>query len=224
MVNRKIIAIGAEAVLYLEYWLGLTVLVKERRPKGYRRIEFDNYIRRTRTINEARTMIRTRELGIPVPRVYDVDPVNMRIRMEYLNGVPLVSLLMSSGDEASNVVINYIRVMGNYIGMLHRNGILHGDPTLANALIVEGKLYLIDFGLSEILGRAPTRQDAKILYKLALDLNVTLRSLEALCKDQSQLLFTEFLNGYKDTIGSELASRVQAMVNRIRKMVRYAVR
>ncbi len=34
---HKPIAIGAEAVLYLEDWLGLTVLVKERVPKGYRR-------------------------------------------------------------------------------------------------------------------------------------------------------------------------------------------
>ncbi len=170
-------------------------------------------------------MLRARELGVPVPKIYDVDLVNMRIRMEYLNGTPLVRLLMDN-EELDDLIINYIRTMGNYIGILHRNGIVHGDPTPANALIVNNdKLYLIDFGLSEILGRAPNAQDIRMLYKLALDLNVTLRSFEALRKDQSRLLFTEFLNGYKGAMGGpELTGRVESIVNRIRRMVRYAVR
>ncbi|MGC8606023.1 MAG: KEOPS complex kinase/ATPase Bud32 [Vulcanisaeta sp.] len=223
-MNRRLIAIGAEAVLYLEDWLGLIVLVKERVPKGYRRAEFDNYIRKLRTINEARAMIRARELGIPVPRIYDVDLVNMRIRMEYLNGIPLVRLLMNNSEGINDVIINYIRTMGNHIGILHRNGIVHGDPTPANVLIVGDKLYLIDFGLSEMLGRMPMTQDIRMLHKLALDLNVTLRSFEALRKDQSQFLFMEFLNGYRDAMGLELAGKVQAIISKIRKMVRYAVR
>ncbi|WP_243666845.1 hypothetical protein [Vulcanisaeta sp. JCM 16159] len=66
-MSRKPIAIGAEAVLYLEDWLGLTVLVKERVPKGYRGIEFDNYIRRSRTINEARAMLRLGSWAYPCP-------------------------------------------------------------------------------------------------------------------------------------------------------------
>lgn len=222
-MDRKVIAVGAEAVLYLEDWLGLTVLVKERVPKGYRRVEFDNYIRRLRTINEARAMIKARELGIPVPRVYDVDVINTRIRMEYLSGVPLVKLIMGNA-ALDNEVINYVRIMGNYVGTLHRSGIVHGDPTPANALIVGDRLYLIDFGLSEILGRAPTVQDIRTLYRLALDLNVTLRSFEALRKDQSKSLFTEFLSGYRSAVGPELASRAESLVNRIRRMVRYAVR
>ncbi|WP_243666846.1 AarF/UbiB family protein [Vulcanisaeta sp. JCM 16159] len=162
-------------------------------------------------------------MGIPVPRIYDVDLVSMRIRMEYLNGIPLVKLLVDN-EKTNDVIINYVRTMGNYVGILHRNGVVHGDPTPANALIVGDRLYLIDFGLSEVLGRTPTAQDVRILYKLALDLNVALRSFEALRKDQSQLLFTEFLNGYRDAMGPELTGRVQAMVNRLRRMVRYAVR
>ncbi|WP_243669087.1 hypothetical protein [Vulcanisaeta sp. JCM 16161] len=66
-MSRKPIAIGAEAVLYLEDWLGMTVLVKERVPKGYRRAEFDNYIRRLRTINEARAMLRLGSWAYPCP-------------------------------------------------------------------------------------------------------------------------------------------------------------
>ncbi len=162
-------------------------------------------------------------MGIPVPRIYDVDLVNMRIRMEYLNGVPLVKFLMSN-EGLNDKVINYVRIMGNYVGILHRGGIVHGDPTPANALVVDDKLYLIDFGLSEILGRPPNAQDIRMLYKLALDLNVTLRSFEALHKDQSNFLFTEFLNGYRSAMGPELTDRVKSMVNRIRRMVRYAVR
>ncbi|MGC9153321.1 MAG: KEOPS complex kinase/ATPase Bud32 [Vulcanisaeta sp.] len=222
-MNRRLIAIGAEAVLYLEDWLGLIVLVKERVPKGYRRAEFDNYIRRYRTINEVRAMIRARELGIPVPQVFDVDLLNMRIRMEYLRGISLVKLLLGN-DEVSNEVLSYVRTMGNYLGLLHKNGIVHGDPTPANMLIVNGKLYMIDFGLSEILGRTPTLQDLRALYKLAIDINVTMRSFEALRKDKSQVLFRDFFQGYEESLGKDLASRVHALMGRIRRMVRYAVK
>jgi TP53 regulating kinase-like protein len=221
MMERRVIAIGAEAVLYLENWLGITVLVKERVPKGYRRVEFDNYLRKLRTINEARAMIRAAELGIPVPRVFDVDLVNMRIRMEYLRGVSLVKLLMAG---ATNDVLNYLRIMGGYLGLLHGDGVMHGDPTPANALVVDSKLYMIDFGLSEFLGRRPSPEDSRALYKMGIDLNVMLRSLEALRKDESQELFRAFYDGYVETLGTELASRVRNYMVRIRRMVRYAIR
>ncbi|MCG2869671.1 MAG: Kae1-associated serine/threonine protein kinase [Vulcanisaeta sp.] len=222
MEGRRIIAVGAEAILYLEDWLGLTVLVKERVPKGYRRAELDNYIRKLRTINEARAMIRARKLGIPVPRIYDVDLVNMRIRMEYLRGTPLVKLITTG--EVQPQVLNYLYTMGKYLGLLHGDGLVHGDPTPANALIVGDELYLIDFGLAEFLGRRPRNNDVRALYKLAIDLNVMLRSLEALRKDLSQRLFNEFFQGYSETLGAELASRAYQFMTRIRRMVRYAVR
>ena len=41
MTNREVIAKGAEAILYLEDWLGIKVLVKERFPKRYRLSEID---------------------------------------------------------------------------------------------------------------------------------------------------------------------------------------
>jgi Kae1-associated kinase Bud32 len=221
-MRREVIAIGAEAILYLENWLGLTVLVKERVPKGYRRVELDYYIRKLRTASEARAMIRASMLGIPVPRVYDVDLVNMRIRMEYLRGTPLVKFLISGSVNAQ--VLSYLHTMGKYLGLLHSDGIIHGDPTPANILVVNDKLYLIDFGLSEFLGRRPRANDVRALYKLAVDLNVTLRSLEALRKDQSKELFNEFFQGYSEALSNDIAVRVRQFVDRIRKMVRYAVR
>jgi TP53 regulating kinase-like protein len=161
-------------------------------------------------------------LGIPVPRVYDVDLVNMRIRMEYLRGTPLVKFLISGSVNAQ--VLSYLHTMGKYLGLLHSDGIIHGDPTPANILVVNDKLYLIDFGLSEFLGRRPRANDVRALYKLAVDLNVTLRSLEALRKDQSKELFNEFFQGYSEALSNDIAVRVRQFVDRIRKMVRYAVR
>ncbi|MFP3296785.1 MAG: KEOPS complex kinase/ATPase Bud32 [Vulcanisaeta sp.] len=221
-MRREVIAIGAEAILYLENWLGLTVLVKERAPKEYRRAELDYYIRKLRTASEARAMIRASMLGIPVPRVYDVDLVNMRIRMEYLRGTPLVKFLIP--DNVNAQVLSYLHTMGKYLGLLHSDGIIHGDPTPANILVVNDKLYLIDFGLSEFLGRRPRANDVRALYKLAVDLNVALRSLEALRKDQSKELFNEFFQGYSEALSNDIAVRVRQFVDRIRKMVRYAVR
>jgi len=55
-------------------------------------------------------------------------------------------------------------------------------------------------------------------------LNVTLRSLEALRKDQSKELFNEFFQGYSEALSNDIAVRVRQFVDRIRKMVRYAVR
>ena len=221
-MRREVIAIGAEAILYLENWLGLTVLVKERAPKEYRRAELDYYIRKLRTASEARAMIRASMLGIPVPRVYDADLVNMRIRMEYLRGTPLVKFLIP--DNVNAQVLSYLHTMGKYLGLLHSDGIIHGDPTPANMLVVNDKLYLIDFGLSEFLGRRPRANDVRALYKLAVDLNVALRSLEALRKDQSKELFNEFFQGYSEALSNDIAVRVRQFVDRIRKMVRYAVR
>ncbi|WP_069806800.1 KEOPS complex kinase/ATPase Bud32 [Vulcanisaeta thermophila] len=217
----KIIAMGAEAILYLEDWLGMRVIVKERIPKGYRRREFDEYIRRFRTINEARALIRARELGVLAPVVYDVDVMNARIRMKYLRGMPLVSLIMGGLIRES---LGYMEELGVYLGRLHRAGLVHGDPTPANALVVDGKLYMIDFGLSEFLGKEPTVSDSRAMYKLAIDLNVTLRSLEALRKDAHEELFRRFYSGYSSEVGGEFASVVLRFLRRVRSLVRYAVK
>ncbi len=218
---KVVIAKGAEAVLYLEKWLGMEVLVKERPPKAYRRPELDFYIRKMRTVTEAKAMIKAAELGIPVPRIYDVDLDYMRIRMEYIREGVSMAYLINKDDPR---ILDFLRLFGKYVGLLHKTGILHGDPTPANVLIVKGGLRVIDFGLAEFLGSEPRPYDTKAIHKMAIDINVTLRSLEALRKDVANRLFEAFFEGYKEVVGPEMAERVKAMLRRIRSLVRYAVR
>jgi len=137
-MDRVIIAKGAEAILYLEDWLGLRVLVKERVRKPYRLEEVDKRIRLRRTINESRNMIIASTL-VPVPEIYDVDISRFIIRMRYINAPRLMDLLPARSD--------LLQLFAKYLAILHLNGIMHGDPTPANAL-VSSDLYIIDFGLS----------------------------------------------------------------------------
>lgn len=214
---------GAEAVLFLEDWMGMRVLVKERIRKRYRRVDVDEEIRRFRTINEARLMIKARRLGIPVPRVFDVDPINARIRMEYIEG-PTLRQIMMRGDSI-DVVLRAMRRLGRYVGILHKSCITHGDATPANLILRDGdvdKAYLVDFGLSEVVCTEPTR-DPRIHHKFAIDINVTLRSIEASYRSLRDDAFSSFCEGYAEIMGQEDTSLVIRRMMRIRRMVRYAV-
>lgn len=213
---RRVIAKGAEAILYLEDWLGLTVLVKERMPKAYRDPAFDKAIRLRRTINEARLMIKAHGLGVPVPDVYDVDLANMRIRMRYIESTTLNELLFKLGYGEGS--LRLMARMGELLGILHRNGILHGDPTPANVLVKDSECWLIDFGLGE---EANPTWDDRYLHRVALDLNVLLRSLESNHGPHSGELFKAFLGGYSSVVGSSNAGNAVRYVRRLRSLARY---
>lgn len=212
----KVVAKGAEALLYLEDWLGLTVLVKERTPKSYRDPVFDRMIRIRRTINEARLMMDAADLGVKTPVVYDVDVVRTKIRMQYLNSPTLNSIIKNSGY--SNLTKALMSKMGTLIGILHNEGILHGDPTPANVIVNNSDEYLIDFGLGEKL--KPT-WDSKYLRKAAVDLNVLLRSLESNYGEYSEQFFNDFIDGYSNAVGRDKAASVVKWVRRIRSLARY---
>ncbi len=39
--------------------------------------------------------------------------------------------------------------MVNIVGIMHKNGIMHGDLTTSNFILSKNKVYVIDFGLSQ---------------------------------------------------------------------------
>ncbi len=210
----RVVAKGAEALLYLEDWLGLTVLVKERMPKGYRDPVFDRMIRVRRTINEARLIMDAAELGVKTPVIYDVDVVRARIRMQYIEAPTLNSIIRANGY--SGLVKTLMRRMGELIGILHAGGVLHGDPTPANVLVSNGDEYLVDFGLGE---RARPTWDDRYLKRAAIDLNVLLRSLESNYGEIGNALFRDFMDGYSSVV--DKAELVMRWVRRIRSLARY---
>ncbi len=144
--TKRIVAIGAEAILYRATWINREVIIKKRVKKSYRNPRLDNSIRKERTRKEASLISRSRSFGVPTPIVFDVDLVDCTIVMEYIPGTTLKEEADKVGQEARQ----YFYLLGENIGKLHGNNVAHGDLTTSNLLVYNGHIYIIDFGLAEI--------------------------------------------------------------------------
>ena len=224
--KRIVIGRGAEAVIYLEYWLGMWVICKQRVEKRYRLPEVDREIRKHRTITEAKCMIYARSLIKYVPRVLDIDIANFIIRMEFIQGTSLRDLTVKNltADNIEPVIKLYYQ-LGKYVGILHRSGLIHGDLSLTNVLVKDETPYLIDFGLSykHNVGLSE-KADDRTIELCARDINVFMRNVEANFARASKQLIDVFLKGYQEVVGKQVAERVVARVKRIRSLARYVVR
>ncbi len=132
---------GAEANVYKSNILGIDCIVKVRQRKSYRIQSLDNQIREQRTKTEARILAYARSCGITVPSLLLVSKYG--ITMGFIEGK-----LLSEIDANKN---EYLKQAGVLLGMLHNNNIAHGDFTPANIMVFNNKLFIIDFGLSEII-------------------------------------------------------------------------
>jgi len=157
----KEIARGAEAVLYLGERDGSRVLVKDRIKKGYRLDELDTRIRRLRTRHEDSLLDRARRAGVQVPCV--MDSSEDKIVMEFIDGISVKDAFNGMGDGERDDVC---RLVGEALGRLHGNGIVHGDFTTSNMMLMAGRLYVIDFGLGKVSGRVEDQAvDLYLLYE-----------------------------------------------------------
>lgn len=154
---KKIIQRGAEAILYLRDGK----LVKERVKKGYRLPELDMKIRKQRTKGEAKLMERSRNAGANIPGT-SVEG-DFRIVMEYLKGEKLKDILNSMKTKERTNVCERI---GETVARLHSNGIIHGDLTTSNMILVGKDVYVIDFGLGKFSGKVEDQAvDLFLLYE-----------------------------------------------------------
>lgn len=123
---------GAEAVVEIYD----NIVIKHRRPKGYRVQELDLRLRKERTRSEAKIQSDARKAGVPTPIIFDIDAFS--ITMERITGRALKFILNEKICEKA----------GESLCKLHLAGIAHGDPTTYNMIYSEDKVYLIDFGLA----------------------------------------------------------------------------
>ena len=145
----RVIKRGAEAVLYLDERDGKKVLVKNRVKKNYRIPELDGTIRRSRTKREDKLMIRAQRSGVNTPKVFSIEE-KTKLIMEYLDGVTVKDTL---NTLPKNKRMHVYKLIGESMANLHRNGMIHGDMTTSNMIMMNDKLYIIDFGL----GKSTTR-------------------------------------------------------------------
>ena len=183
----KIIARGAEAVLYKEN----NSLIKERIKKSYRIPEIDIPLRKIRTRREAKIL---EKLSFS-PKLIKLDEKNFKIEMEYIES----KTLNDSIDKIKGKEKLFI-LLGNQIEQMHNLNIIHGDLTTSNMLLKENKLFFIDFGLSFISDKIEDK---------AVDLHLLKQCLSSK-HYQYPSLFEYVLKGYKNKDVIERLKKVEA--------------
>ena len=150
---------------------------KRRVAKAYRHPELDETLRRERTTAEARLTSQARQIGVPTPLVWDVDPVESTLIFEHVG----------ERDLAAELALEPIRQVGAHLAAIHDAGFVHGDPTTRNVRVGD-RTWLIDFGLGFHTGHIEDH---------AMDLHVFQQSLEATA-DNPEPLCAAAVAGYAE--------------------------
>lgn len=211
LTHKKKIEKGAEATIFRGFFLNTEVILKQRYPKEYRLPQIDHAIRTQRLKAESRVMTQAWKIGIRVPALLGIDFYNRTLIIEELQGNTLFSMLDSTPIMKLETVFNEV---GQQIGLLHRNDIIHGDLTVFNVFIENerGLPYLIDFGLSQISSEIEKKGDD------ALTFYNTLKAISSQYKD----LFESFQAGYLKIY--EEGNKTFDLMRKIRSRARYIAR
>ena len=159
------------------------LVLKRRVEKKYRHEKLDRQLRRQRTRREAKILKKALEAGLCVPRIIESD--DFEIKMSFVRGRKLSESLNGFGPEKQKEIM---RLFGGAVLKLHENNIIHADLTTSN-VIFNGKLFIIDFGLSFISGRIEDK---------AVDLHLLKQALEAKHFKNHRELFDSFIGAYEN--------------------------
>ncbi len=202
----KLVKKGAEADIYLTSWNGHDSILKIRKKKDYRVDLLDTRIRTLRTMREAKMISETKSFGITTPLVYFVDEKKCEIYLQFVPG-KLVK------DLSAKQIVTICKDMGKIVGILHKNGVMHGDLTTSNFILSRQGLVILDFGLSQKTDQIDDHAIDLRLFKEVLN------SAHAQIVDKS---WASFILGYRKILGSLLTDKVLNQVLVIEKRGRYA--
>jgi TP53 regulating kinase-like protein len=201
---------GAEASLFLEDWHGRKVIMKKRLPKDYRLSKLDEQIRAYRTIHEPQLIHRAKKSGVPTPTIFMVNTKNSTIIMEFVEGKQVKQVLNNFEREERLRLCQHI---GELIGQLHTNGIIHGDLTTSNMILSPyGKVVFVDFGLGEY---------SKELEIQGVDLHLMKRAFQSTHFRHAEECFNAVMKGYENVVGKEAAENVLEKIKEIERRGRY---
>ncbi|MEM0483054.1 MAG: Kae1-associated kinase Bud32 [Nitrososphaerota archaeon] len=206
-----LIKIGAEAVLRKVSWLGLTLVEKKRIPKPYRHPKLDREIRTSRTLREARIMIRAKEVGVTCPAIIHVDLEEAAIYMQFIGGVDLRELLSAHHPG----LVQVVRGLGSSLARLHAAGIYHGDFVPSNVLVLDDRPVVIDFGLSGF---------STDVEEQAVDMHLFERGVAASHPTISKKVVAALKEGYESVAGSLRLREIEERIEEIRARARYVER
>jgi TP53 regulating kinase-like protein len=202
----KLLKKGAEADIYLTKWNSLPAILKIRKTKRYRNPILDAKIRKHRTIKESQTILDVKSFGIPTPLVYNVNLKKSSIIMQEIPGKPV-------HDLSDSKIIELTKEIGRLVGMMHKNGIMHGDLTTSNFILYKNKVYVIDFGLSQKTIKSEDH---------AVDLRLIKEILNSAHAKIMESAWKNFLSGYKSEVGSTNYAKITYLVSKIESRGRYA--
>ncbi len=202
----KLIKKGAEGDLYLTEWNKQKAILKTRKKKKYRNSQLDQRIRKQRTIRESEIISQVKSFGISTPLIYFVDTKNCSIFMQYINGTLVHDLPKSK-------LILICKKIGQMVGIMHKNGVMHGDLTTSNFIVSHGKVFVIDFGLA-IRTKKPDDH--------AVDLRLFKEILNSAHAPLMEKAWRNLLVGYKAIVGSSRFNEVTNLVSVIESRGRYA--
>ena len=178
--KKKIIAQGAEAIIIKNK----KTIIKERIKKSYRIPELDEKIRKTRTKAEKKLLLKASEI-ISVPNLIQDTNFLYEMTMDFIDGKKLSTSL---DDFPKTKQLEICEKIGNSVGKLHSQEIIHGDLTTSNMILKNNKIYFIDFGLGYISSKYEDQ---------AVDIHLLRQALEAKHFKYWKELFEKVLNGYK---------------------------
>ena len=202
----QLITKGAEADIYITKWNDSKAILKIRKTKNYRNPILDSNLRKQRTIKESQTISKVKLYGIPAPLVYFVNLKKSFIIMQHIPGKPI-------HDLSDSKIVFLSKQMGNLVGLMHKNGIMHGDLTTSNFILFKNKVYVIDFGLSQ---KTTKPEDHAVDLRLIKEI---LNSAHATIMKQA---WKNFLVGYKSVVGTSKFLRITNLVSEIESRGRYA--
>jgi TP53 regulating kinase-like protein len=205
----EIIAQGAESIILKTQRWNQSFVLKWRQSKPYLFEDIDSHLRKSRTSRECKMLSVARSLGVSTPAVYAVDLDNFTILMDYIEGKQFKQVANSVPE---NQLKQFCIEFGTSIALLHMGDMVHGDPTTSNVIIdSKSKLWLVDFGLSEM--------NATVEMK-GVDLHLIHRALETTHWDLQECMLKATLKGYSDTVGKE-AKETLSRMDEIRERGRY---
>jgi TP53 regulating kinase-like protein len=211
--NPILLYVGAEAEVYRARWYGIDVVVKRRTSKPYRIRGLDEEIRFRRTIGEAKILHYAKKSEVPTPTVYFLDLTNYMIIMSFIEGERIREALSKFNGEER---IRKTELIGVYTGRLHQAGIQHGDLTTSNMILTEdGRIFLIDFGLSTFTND---------IEDIAVDLILFKRALMSTHYVFAEECFKAFIKGYVSVRGRNVVEKVLDRVREVEKRGRYVIR
>ena len=202
----KLLKKGAEADIYLTQWDGSQAILKIRKPKNYRNPILDAKLRKHRTIKESQAISAVKSFGIPSPLVYFVNLKKSSIIMQEIPGKPV-------HDLPDSKIIELSKEIGRLVGIMHKNGMMHGDLTTSNFIFFKNKVYVIDFGLSQKTIKSEDH---------AVDLRLIKEILNSAHAKIMESAWKQFLIGYKSVVGHANYTKVTNLVSVIESRGRYA--